>query len=107
MGLSTPPAMSICSESPYPSDRSSSPSSSIPQGFASAPLSPVDWVHPHAHSPEGQWAYAAPATTQQQQQQPFSASASAPFPAGAYYGQPPQQQHDAGGHRYLGSSAPF
>ncbi|KAI1787089.1 hypothetical protein LXA43DRAFT_737489 [Ganoderma leucocontextum] len=36
-------ALSTSSASPYPSDRSSSPSYSVP-GFCSQPLSPVDWT---------------------------------------------------------------
>ncbi|KAI0351119.1 hypothetical protein OH77DRAFT_1439428 [Trametes cingulata] len=35
--------MSTGSESPLPSDRSSSPSHSIPPGFASQPISPIAW----------------------------------------------------------------
>ncbi|KAI0632606.1 hypothetical protein C8Q77DRAFT_1058743 [Trametes polyzona] len=38
------PAMSTGSESPLPSDRSSSPSHSIPNGFTSQPISPVSWA---------------------------------------------------------------
>ncbi|KAI0365838.1 hypothetical protein BV20DRAFT_982315 [Pilatotrama ljubarskyi] len=44
--------MSTGSESPLPSDRSSSPSHSMPAGFASQPISPIGW----GTTAQGPWA---------------------------------------------------
>ncbi|KAI0820514.1 hypothetical protein BC628DRAFT_1422847 [Trametes gibbosa] len=69
-------SLSTGSESPLPSDRSSSPSHSIPAGFSSQPISPVNWV-PHAQEPWAAFDAAVPSgfygvqpPPQQQQQQP-------------------------------------
>lgn len=72
--------MSTGSESPLPSDRSSSPSHSIPTGFSSQPISPTGWV------PQEQWT-------------PFSAAAStnplSQFPTSGYYDVQQPQHHQA------------
>lgn len=72
--------MSTGSESPLPSDRSSSPSHSIPTGFSSQPISPTGWV------PQEQWT-------------PFSAAAGtnplSQFPTSGYYDVQQPQHHQA------------
>ncbi|EIW57038.1 uncharacterized protein TRAVEDRAFT_65868 [Trametes versicolor FP-101664 SS1] len=72
--------MSTGSESPLPSDRSSSPSHSIPTGFSSQPISPTGWV------PQEQWT-------------PFGAAAGtnplSQFPTSGYYDVQQPQHHQA------------
>ncbi|PIL26356.1 transcription factor [Ganoderma sinense ZZ0214-1] len=55
-------ALSTSSASPYPSDRSSSPSYSVP-GFCSQPLSPVDWTGSSSSSSGASAAWGFPASS--------------------------------------------
>ncbi|KAI8992734.1 hypothetical protein BD414DRAFT_567210 [Trametes punicea] len=72
-------ALSTGSESPLPSDRSSSPSYTIPPGFISQPISPAGW-NPQTQVP---W------------QGSFAGSASQPqqYPTSTFYDMQQQQQH--------------
>ncbi|KAI0328812.1 hypothetical protein GY45DRAFT_1435875 [Cubamyces sp. BRFM 1775] len=84
-------ALSTGSESPLRSDRSSSPSHSIPPGFVSQPISPATW-YPQTHVPWQDFNTAATtvaATTATQLQ---------PFPTSDYYGMQQQQQQQSAHH---------
>ncbi|EJF58914.1 hypothetical protein DICSQDRAFT_162711 [Dichomitus squalens LYAD-421 SS1] len=106
-------ALSTSSDSPYPSDRDSSPSYSIP-GFCSQPLSPVEWTS----ATQPAWAYTHGQGQHHSQQLPLplphptvsagssssQASASQLAPsgyasAGGAYGMPPvAPQHQSRGY---------
>ncbi|KAI0665508.1 hypothetical protein C8Q78DRAFT_986295 [Trametes maxima] len=88
--LFTGQALSTGSESPLPSDRSSSPSHSIPAGFSSQPLSPVDWAS--AHNPMS-WMPMNPASSTHMPQFPTTYYGMQPQPPVHHQPYPPQAHH--------------